>query len=79
MVEKFAGLAIQNQKARRLTPRGRTLCYLLMRKVVVQFVKAHGVTCTDLTGLAYRPDARSLVSAGCQDVWEWDLTVGIGG
>jgi hypothetical protein len=24
-----------------------------------------------------RPDARSLVSAGCQDVWEWDLTTGM--
>jgi WD40 repeat protein len=29
---------------------------------------------TSLTSLAYRPGGRSLVSAGFQDVWVWDLT-----
>jgi WD40 repeat protein len=29
---------------------------------------------TSLVSVAYRPNGRSLVSAGCQDVWEWNLT-----
>ena len=31
---------------------------------------------TNLTSLAYRPDGRTLVSAGCRDVWEWNLNDG---